>query len=322
MHILVTGTAGFIGLHLTRRFLEQGDTVVGLDNLNDYYEVSLKRNRLLLLEQEKGFEFSEADLSDSDSIREVFDQHTFDRVVNLAAQAEVRYSLENPKAYIDTNIVGFLNILENCRHVEVPHLLYASSSSAYGANTKMSLSVHHNVDHPVNLYAASKKSNELMAHKYSYLFGLPSTGLRFFMVYGPWGRPDMAVSLFAKVILNGEPIEVFNHGKMQRDFTCIDDIVEGVVRVTNKIPASEDNWSGDHPNPATSKAPYRIYNIGNHEPVKLFYFIEVLEKALGWETQKEFLPIQPGDIPATDASVEALEKDVSFRPNTPHWSGD
>ncbi|MGB1833031.1 MAG: NAD-dependent epimerase [bacterium] len=321
MHILVTGAAGFIGFHLVRRLLDRGDTVVGLDNLNSYYDVRLKRDRLILLEQKKNFSFIEANLEDSNSIQNVFDQHAFDRVVNLAAQAGVRYSLENPRAYIDANIVGFLNILENCRHNGVPHLVYASSSSVYGANTKMPFSVHHNVDHPVSLYAASKKSNELMAHTYSHLFGLPTTGLRFFTVYGPWGRPDMALFLFTKAILNGEPIQVFNHGKMRRDFTYVDDIVEGLIRVTDKIPVGNDNWSGDAPDPATSKAPYRIYNIGNHEPVELLHFIEVLEKALGQTAQKEFLSIQPGDVPATYANVEALEKDVDFRPNTPIEEG-
>ena len=321
MRILVTGAAGFIGFHLTRRLLDRGDTVVGLDNLNNYYDVGLKQNRLMLLNQEKGFNFVEADLIDADSIEKVFDQYAFERVVNLAAQAGVRYSLENPRAYIDANIVGFLNILENCRRNDVPHLVYASSSSVYGANTKMPFSVHHNVDHPVSLYAASKKSNELMAHSYSYLFKLPTTGLRFFTVYGPWGRPDMALFLFTKAILNGEPIQVFNHGKMRRDFTYVDDIVEGVIRVTDKIPAGNDNWSGDKPDPATSAAPYRIYNIGNHEPIELLHFIDVLEKALGQEAQKEFLSIQLGDVPATYANVEALEKDLNFLPNTPIEEG-
>ena len=321
MRILVTGAAGFIGFHLTRRLLDRGDTVVGLDNLNNYYDVGLKQNRLMLLDQEKGFNFVEADLIDADSIEKVFDQYAFERVVNLAAQAGVRYSLENPRAYIDANIVGFLNILENCRRNDVPHLVYASSSSVYGANTKMPFSVHHNVDHPVSLYAASKKSNELMAHTYSYLFGLPTTGLRFFTVYGPWGRPDMALFLFTKAILNGEPIQVFNHGKMRRDFTYVDDIVEGVIRVTDKIPAGNDNWSGDKPDPATSTAPYQIYNIGNHEPIELLYFIDVLEKALGQEAKKEFLSIQLGDVPATYANVEALEKDLNFLPNTPIEEG-
>ena len=321
MRILVTGAAGFIGFHLTRRLLDRGDTVVGLDNLNNYYDVGLKQNRLMLLDQEKGFNFVEADLIDADSIEKVFDQYAFERVVNLAAQAGVRYSLENPRAYIDANIVGFLNILENCRRNDVPHLVYASSSSVYGANTKMPFSVHNNVDHPVSLYAASKKSNELMAHSYSYLFKLPTTGLRFFTVYGPWGRPDMALFLFTKAILNGEPIQVFNHGKMRRDFTYVDDIVEGVIRVTDKIPAGNDNWSGDKPDPATSTAPYQIYNIGNHEPIELLYFIDVLEKALGQEAKKEFLSIQLGDVPATYANVEALEKDLNFLPNTPIEEG-
>ena len=321
MRILVTGAAGFIGFHLTRRLLDRGDTVVGLDNLNNYYDVGLKQNRLMLLDQEKGFNFVEADLIDADSIEKVFDQYAFERVVNLAAQAGVRYSLENPRAYIDANIVGFLNILENCRRNDVPHLVYASSSSVYGANTKMPFSVYHNVDHPVSLYAASKKSNELMAHSYSYLFKLPTTGLRFFTVYGPWGRPDMALFLFTKAILNGEPIQVFNHGKMRRDFTYVDDIVEGVIRVTDKIPAGNDNWSGDKPDPATSTAPYQIYNIGNHEPIELLYFIDVLEKALGQEAKKEFLSIQLGDVPATYANVEALEKDLNFLPNTPIEEG-
>jgi UDP-glucuronate 4-epimerase len=321
MHILVTGAAGFIGFHLSLRLLERGDTVVGLDNLNDYYDVALKRSRLRQLETKPGFTFAEVDLADTSALEHVFAARPFDRVVNLAAQAGVRYSLENPRAYIDANIVGFLNILENCRHRAVPHLVYASSSSVYGANTTMPFSVHQNVDHPVSLYAASKKSNELMAHTYSHLFRLPTTGLRFFTVYGPWGRPDMALFLFTKAILNGDPIKVFNHGKMQRDFTYVDDIVEGVMRVTDRVPAPDDHWTGAKPDPASSNAPYRIYNIGNSQPVELLRFIEVLEEALGKSAEKLMLPIQPGDVPATFADVEALVQDVDYHPNTPIETG-
>lgn len=317
MKILVTGAAGFIGFHLSQRLLERGDSVVGLDNLNTYYDVTLKHNRLLQLQKQAGFEFVQVDVADPQALEAVFAKQDFDRVVHLAAQAGVRYSLENPRAYIDANIVGFLNILENCRHREVPHLVYASSSSVYGANTAMPFSVHQNVDHPVSLYAASKKSNELMAHTYSHLFRLPTTGLRFFTVYGPWGRPDMALFLFTRAILAGEAIQVFNQGAMRRDFTYVDDIVEGVIRVTDRIPNANPEWTGDSPDPATSSAPYRLYNIGNHEPVELLPFIEVLESALGRKAHKEFLPMQPGDVPATFADVEALARDVGYRPSTP-----
>ena len=316
MHILVTGAAGFIGFHLTRRLLDRGDTVVGLDNLNSYYDVRLKRDRLMLLEQEKNFNFIEANLEDSNSIQNVFDQHAFDRVVNLAAQAGVRYSLENPRAYIDANIVGFLNILENCRHYEVSHLVYASSSSVYGANTKMPFSVHQNVDHPVSLYAASKKSNELMAHTYSHLYGLPATGLRFFTVYGPWGRPDMAPMLFARAILAGDPIKVFNHGKMQRDFTYIDDIVEGVLRCCDKPATANAEFDTLQPDPATAAAPHRLFNIGNSQPIELMRFITLMEQALGRDAIKDFQPMQPGDVVATAADTDALERWVGFRPST------
>ena len=314
--ILVTGAAGFIGYHLSEKLLAQGDTVVGLDNMNDYYEVSLKEGRLARLEGKPGFRFVRMNLEDREGIAELFAREKFDRVVNLAAQAGVRYSIQNPYAYIDSNISGFINILEGCRHNKVEHLVYASSSSVYGANTSMPFSVHHNVDHPVSLYAATKKANELMAHTYSSLYGLPTTGLRFFTVYGPWGRPDMALFLFTKAILEGRPIDVFNYGKMQRDFTYVDDIVEGVARVTQKIPNGEKEWSGANPDPGTSYAPFKIYNIGNNNPVELLRFIEVLEKALGKEAQKNLLPIQAGDVPATYADVDDLTRDVGFKPAT------
>lgn len=316
MKILVTGTAGFIGFHLATRLLERGDEVIGLDNLNDYYDVSLKQSRLSQLEGQNNFRFVKLDLVDKQSISELFEKERFDRVVNLAAQAGVRYSLTNPHAYIDSNIQGFMNILEGCRHTSVKHLVYASSSSVYGANTAMPFSVHDNVDHPVSLYAASKKANELMAHTYSHLYGLPTTGLRFFTVYGPWGRPDMALFLFAKAILAGEPIQVFNHGKMRRDFTYIDDIVEGVMRTLDQIAAPNSEWNGDLPDPGTSAAPYRLYNIGNNNPVELMYLIETLEKELGKKAEKNMLPLQPGDVPATYADVDALMNDVGFKPAT------
>ncbi|RNC68865.1 MAG: NAD-dependent epimerase [Desulfuromonadales bacterium] len=314
--ILVTGAAGFIGSHFSTRLLDRGDKVVGLDNLNDYYDVSLKLDRLKRLERRDGFRFVKADLSDRGAMERLFAGERFDAVVNLAAQAGVRYSLKNPHAYIDSNLVGFTNILEGCRHNGVKHLVYASSSSVYGANTTMPFSIHHNVDHPVSLYAATKKANELMAHTYSSLYGLPTTGLRFFTVYGPWGRPDMALFLFTRAILEGRPIDVFNHGKMQRDFTYIDDIVEGVVRVTDRIPEPNPSWSGDRPDPGTSYAPYRIYNIGNNSPVELMTFIETIEQCLGRKAQKNLLPIQAGDVPATYADVDDLMKDVGFRPST------
>jgi UDP-glucuronate 4-epimerase len=314
--ILVTGAAGFIGFHLCQRLLARGDVVVGLDNLNDYYDVSLKENRLKKLTGKENFTFVKCDLADRPGIEQLFAGPRFDVVVNLAAQAGVRYSLINPRAYVDANLVGFMNILEGCRQQQVAHLVYASSSSVYGANTRMPFSVHDNVDHPVSLYAASKKANELMAHTYAHLYGLPCTGLRFFTVYGPWGRPDMALFLFSKAILAGQPIEVFNHGRMRRDFTYIDDIVEGVVRVADQPARPNPQWSGDDPDPGTSAAPYRVYNIGNNNPVELMYLIETLEKALGKVAVKNFMPIQPGDVPATWANVDALSDDVGFRPAT------
>ena len=314
--ILVTGAAGFIGFHLSQRLLSRVDEVVGLDNLNNYYDVTLKKDRLAQLEGKPGFSFHQLDLGDREGIANLFTEQSFDVAVNLAAQAGVRYSLKNPHAYIDSNIVGFTNILEGCRHSQVKHLVYASSSSVYGANTKMPFSVHDNVDHPVSLYAASKKANELMAHTYSHLYNLPTTGLRFFTVYGPWGRPDMALFLFTKAILSGQPIDVFNYGKMRRDFTYIDDIVEGVIRVIDNIPQPNPSWSSDAPDPGTSKAPYKIYNIGNNQPVELMHFIEVLEDCLGKKAEKNMLPIQLGDVPSTYADVEDLMRDVGFRPDT------
>lgn len=319
--ILVTGAAGFIGSHLSHKFLADGREVVGLDNINDYYDVSLKKARLTRLQEKKGFSFIKCDLEDKAAIEALFKKEKFDAVVNLAAQAGVRYSLTNPDAYIQSNIVGFLNILEACRHNEIKHLVYASSSSVYGANTKMPFSVEDNVDHPVSLYAASKKSNELMAHTYSHLYRLPTTGLRFFTVYGPWGRPDMALFLFTKAILSGKPIDVFNHGKMRRDFTYIDDIVEGVYRTTLNIAKPNPDWSGDDPDPCTSLAPYRLYNIGNNNPVELMEMIETLEKTLGIEAKKNMMDIQPGDVPATYANVDALTRDVGFKPATPLSEG-
>ncbi len=316
MKILVTGAAGFIGFHLSKYLLARGDEVVGLDNLNDYYDVTLKEGRLAQLQGQDGFRFVRTDLADRQGIAQLFENEQFEKVVNLAAQAGVRYSLTNPHAYIDSNIQGFINILEGCRHNDVKHLVYASSSSVYGANTSMPFSVHDNVDHPISLYAASKKSNELMAHTYSHLYGLPTTGLRFFTVYGPWGRPDMAMFLFTKAILAGEPIQVFNYGKMRRDFTYIDDIVEGVVRTLDHIATSNPEWSGMRPDPGTSAAPYRLYNIGNNNPVELMHMIETLENALGKKAEKEMLPIQPGDVPATYADVDDLMADVGFKPET------
>lgn len=319
--VLVTGAAGFIGFHLTRRLLERNDEVRGLDNVNDYYDPELKRARLRRLQVDDRFSFTRADLQDRDAVRRVFDEFVPEVVVNLAAQAGVRYSLTNPHAYVDSNIVGFLNILEGCRHHQVGHLVFASSSSVYGANTKMPFSVHDSVDHPVSLYAASKKSNELMAHTYSHLFGIPSTGLRFFTVYGPWGRPDMALFLFSEAILAGRPIQVFNHGKMRRDFTYVDDIVEGVVRIMDRPASPDPAWSGDAPDPGTSYAPYRVYNIGNNQPIELMRLIEVLEEALGRKAEKEFLPMQPGDVPETYADVDDLMRDVGFAPATPIEEG-
>ncbi|MEZ6091740.1 MAG: NAD-dependent epimerase [Pirellulaceae bacterium] len=321
MKYLVTGAAGFIGFHLSRYLLQRGHQVVGVDNLNDYYSVQLKLDRLSQLQSIAEFSFQQSSLEDTDAIVQLFKSHDFDRVVNLAAQAGVRYSIENPAAYIQSNINGFLNILEGCRHAKVPHLTYASSSSVYGANTKMPFSVHHNVDHPVSLYAATKKANELMAHTYSHLYGLPTTGLRFFTVYGPWGRPDMALFLFTKAILEGKPINVFNHGRMQRDFTYIDDIVEGVARTAEQIATPNPKWCSDEPDPGTSKAPYRIYNIGNNNPVELNDFIAAIEDALGLQATKNYLELQPGDVPATYADVDALTDAVGFKPKTTIQSG-
>jgi len=321
MSVLVTGAAGFIGFHYSKRLLDAGYRVVGLDNLNPYYDVRLKHDRLAILKDYDQFEFAGLDLADQDGMAALFAGHDFSRVVNLAAQAGVRYSLENPRSYVDSNLVGFLNILEGCRHHKIEHLIYASSSSVYGLNTLMPFSVHHNVDHPVSLYAASKKANELMAHSYSHLYGLPTTGLRFFTVYGPWGRPDMALFLFTRAILAGEPIKVFNYGKMQRDFTYVDDIVEGVFRLLDHLPEPNPDWRGDDPDPGTSPAPYRIYNIGNNNPVKLMDFIEAIETALGRKAQREMLPLQPGDVPATYADVDALQQAVGFRPSTPLKTG-
>lgn len=318
---LVTGAAGFIGMHVCARLLARGDRVLGLDNLNDYYEVSLKEARLNLLDKNKNFSFVRLDLADRAGMAALFARERFEVVINLAAQAGVRYSLTNPHAYVEANLAGFMNILEGCRHHGVGHLVYASSSSVYGANTTMPFSVHDNVDHPLSLYAASKKANELMAHTYSHLYALPATGLRFFTVYGPWGRPDMALFLFTRAILAGRPIEVFNHGRMRRDFTYIDDIVEGVLRVADRPAAANPQWNGAHPDPGTSAAPYRVYNIGNHQPVELLRLIEVLEEALGRRAEKTFLPMQPGDVPATCADVEDLARDVGFHPSTPIETG-
>lgn len=314
--ILVTGAAGFIGFHLCKRLLGLGNEVTGLDNLNDYYDVNLKLERLKQLTGESDFKPVKLDLSDRENVAGLFREEKFDIVVNLAAQAGVRYSLINPYAYIDSNITGFLNILEGCRHNGIKHLVFASSSSVYGLNTKMPFSTHDNVDHPVSLYAATKKSNELMAHTYSHLYGLHATGLRFFTVYGPWGRPDMALFIFTKAILEGRPIDVFNFGKMKRDFTYIDDIVEGVIRIIDKIPEPDNAWDSNNPDPSTSPARYRIYNIGNNNPVELMTFIEVLEKCLGKKAQKNLLPIQAGDVPETYADIDDLESDVGFKPST------
>jgi len=317
MRVLVTGTAGFIGFHVAQRLLAQGDHVIGIDNLNTYYDVRLKESRLALLQQHADFHFLRLDLADRAGMADFFVSQRPERIVHLAAQAGVRYSLTNPHAYIESNMAGFLHLLEGCRHTNVQHLVYASSSSVYGANTKMPFSVHDNVDHPVSLYAASKKANELMAHTYSHLYDLPTTGLRFFTVYGPWGRPDMALFLFTKAILAGQPIEVFNHGHMRRDFTYIDDIAEGVIRTLNTLPQANPSWSGLQPDPGTSKAPYRLYNIGNNQPVELLDFIAVLENCLGHKAEKRLLPMQAGDVPETYADVDDLIRDVGFRPSTP-----
>ncbi len=314
--ILITGGAGFIGAHLAQRLLAAGKEVVALDNLNDYYDPELKKARMKALAEGEGFTHVNINLQDRDAVAELFSRHQFDAVVNLAAQAGVRYSLINPASYVDTNLVGFGNVLEGCRHSGVKHLVFASSSSVYGANTNMPFSVHDNVDHPVSLYAASKKANELMAHTYAHLFNLPVTGLRFFTVYGPWGRPDMALFLFTKAILEGRPIDVFNNGEMERDFTYIDDIVEGVVRVIHNVPTANPAWDGNAPDPATSYCPYQIYNIGNNNKEKLMRYIEVLEECLGRKAEKNFMPMQPGDVPATYANVDDLVANLDYKPNT------
>ena len=329
--ILITGTAGFIGFHLARQLIERGDEVVGLDCINDYYDIRVKHGRLKetgidhkdLIYGElaqstlySNYRFIQLKLEDAENLMKLFAEESFDSVVNLAAQAGVRYSLENPRAYVDSNIIGFVNILEACRHNGVGHLSYASSSSVYGLNETMPFSVHHNVDHPISLYAASKKSNELMAHTYSHLFGLPTTGLRFFTVYGPWGRPDMALFLFTKAILEGKPINVFNNGEMSRDFTYVDDIVEGVIRVNDNPPKGNENWSGSTPDPGSSKAPFKVYNIGNNSPVRLMDFISIIEKVLGVEAKKNFMPMQAGDVAATYADVQDLIDDLGYKPGT------
>jgi len=321
MKVLITGAAGFIGSTLSLALLERGDEVIGIDNLNDYYDVDLKRARLERVKAHDRFTDVRGSLEDTELMKRTFEQHRPQRVVNLAAQAGVRYSLENPRAYIDANIVGYLNVLENCRHTGVEHLVYASTSSVYGSHTNMPFSVHESVDHPVSLYAASKKSNELMAHTYSHLFGLPTTGLRFFTVYGPWGRPDMALFLFTKKILAGEPIDVFNHGRHKRDFTYVDDIVEGVVRTLDNVATGNPEWDSDKPDPATSAAPYRIYNIGNNAPVDLEHYIATLEGCLNLTAEKNLLPLQPGDVPDTYADVSDLVRDVDYKPDTSVESG-
>ncbi len=317
MKVLLTGAAGFIGSFTTHRLLDRGDEVVGVDNLNDYYDVQLKLDRLSRLECREGFHFARLDVADRSAMDELFRRERPDRVVHLAAQAGVRYSLENPQAYVDANVTGFLNVLENVRAQGTEHLVYASTSSVYGSNTRMPFSVHDNVDHPVSLYAATKKANELMAHTYSHLFGLPCTGLRFFTVYGPWGRPDMALFLFTRKILAGEPIDVFNYGNHTRDFTYVEDIAEGIVRVLDRPATPNPEWSGDHPDPHSSNAPYRLYNIGSNNPVSLMRYIELLEETLGIEAKKNLLPLQPGDVPDTFADVEDLMRDVGYKPATP-----
>jgi UDP-glucuronate 4-epimerase len=314
--ILVTGAAGFIGFHLSRKLCENDWNVVGLDNLNNYYDVKLKKDRLNILNLNENFKFTKVDMVERNSIKKLFEDEKFDYVVNLAAQAGVRYSLENPYSYIDSNLSGFLNILEGCRHNPVEHLIYASSSSVYGANTKMPFSVHDNVDHPVSLYAATKKANELMAHTYSNLYKIHTTGLRFFTVYGPWGRPDMALFIFTKKIAEGKPIDVYNNGKMRRDFTYVDDIVDGIIKLIPKIPEPDINWNGNNPDSASSFAPYKLYNIGNNKPVELLRFIEVIEEMMGKKAIKNFMPMQPGDVPETFADVDDLINAVGFKPNT------
>ena len=316
MKILLTGAAGFIGMTTCLRLLARGDEVVGLDNLNDYYDVQLKLDRLARLQGHPSFRFVKMDVADRSGMQALFEEGRFDRVIHLAAQAGVRYSLQNPQAYIDSNVVGFMNVLEGCRHTKVQHLVYASSSSVYGGNTKMPFSERDSVDHPVSMYAATKKANELMAHTYSHLFGLPTTGLRFFTVYGPWGRPDMALFLFTKAILENRAIDVFNHGQMRRDFTYVDDIVEGVIRVTDRIAEGDPGYASDQPDPGTSHAPFRVFNIGNHQPVPLMDFIGCIERALGKTAEKNLMPLQDGDVPATYADVDALKSWVGFAPAT------
>ncbi len=316
MTILVTGSAGFVGFHTTLRLLERGETVVGLDNVNDYYDVTLKEARLAILYKYDNFELARIDLEDNQAVADLFATKRPKTVIHLAAQAGVRYSLENPRAYVDANVVGFLNIIEGCRHNKIEHLVYASTSSVYGANTDMPFSVKRGVNHPLTLYAATKKANELMAHTYSNLFDIPTTGLRFFTVYGPWGRPDMALFLFTKNIIAGKPIDVFNHGKHSRDFTFVDDIVEGVVRVHDNVATPDPMWDSGHPDPSTSSAPYRVYNIGNNRPQELMRYIEVLEDCLGKKAEKNMLPLQPGDVPATSADVSELMNDVGYKPET------
>ena len=316
MRYLVTGTAGFIGYHVAERLLARGDEVTGLDNVNDYYDVRLKHARMARLEGKPGYDFVKLDVSDREGMERVFAERKPEVVIHLAAQAGVRYSLTNPHAYVQSNLAGFMNILEGCRHQKVRHLVYASSSSVYGGNTHQPFSIHDNIDHPVSLYAASKKANELMAHTYSHLYGIPTTGLRFFTVYGPWGRPDMAMFLFTKAILEGQPIDVFNHGKMRRDFTYIDDIVEGIVRTADHVAVPNPEYSSDTPDPGTSSAPYRVYNIGNDNPVELMDMIGVLEDVLGRKAEKRMLPLQAGDVPATWANVDDLTRDVGFKPAT------
>ena len=318
---LITGAAGFIGFHVARRYLEAGEQVIGFDNLNDYYSVELKEDRLAILEEYAGFSFIQGDLKDRDLVAEVFAEYQPEIVIHLAAQAGVRYSLENPHAYIDSNLVGFLNVLEGCRHNEVEHLLFASSSSVYGANRKVPFETSDNVDHPVSLYAATKKSNELMAHSYAHLYDLPVTGLRFFTVYGPWGRPDMAYFIFTRRIVNDEAIDVFNHGDMSRDFTYIDDVVEGIYKLSSKPAEGDESWDAKDPDPARSRAPYRIYNIGNNSPVDLMEFIETIENELGQKAEKNFKPMQPGDVKTTYADCSDLIEDVGYEPDTPLSDG-
>jgi len=321
MKHLVTGAAGFIGYHVSERLLSRGDEVIGLDNLSPYYDPTLKQARLDRLRRHPGFRFEKIDLTDRDGVELLFQRERFPRVIHLAAQAGVRYSVTHPHTYVASNIVGFLNVIEGCRYHGAGHLTYASTSSVYGLNTRMPFSVHESVNHPVSLYAATKKANEQMAHSYSHLYGLPTTGLRFYTVYGPWGRPDMALFLFTRAILDGQPIDVFNHGKMQRDFTYIDDIVEGVVRISDRPATADPAWNGAEPDPATSAAPYRVYNIGNNEPAELMAFIGALERSLGRTAEKRFLPMQPGDVPATSADIDDLVRDAGFHPGTPIETG-